>query len=115
MSPVWRKRRSTKRSLGAKRRPPVRKEHPMTETVQLGPPDRYNEALLHNVHPPDWVNPEPPPRYNLVVIGAGTAGFIIAAGGGGGWARSALNGGGNMGGGGPESGGGAREAPLHGP
>src|SRR5437867_4587611 len=90
MSPVWRKRRSTKRSLGAKRRPRVRKEHPMTETVQLGPPDRYTEALLHNVHPPDWVNPEPPPRYNLVVIGAGTAGLITAAGSAGLGAKVAL-------------------------
>ena len=35
---------------------------------------------LANVHPPDWVSPEPPARYNLVVIGAGTAGLVTAAG-----------------------------------
>src|SRR5262249_57398414 len=35
-------------------------------------------ALLSNVHPPDWRNPEPAGRYNLVVIGAGTAGLVTA-------------------------------------
>ena len=29
---------------------------------------------------PDWANPEPAGRYNLVVVGAGTAGLISAAG-----------------------------------
>ena len=33
-----------------------------------------------NVHPPDWVNPPTSARYNLVVIGAGTAGLVTAAG-----------------------------------
>ena len=31
------------------------------------------------VRPPDWVNPIPAPCYNLVVIGAGTAGLVAAA------------------------------------
>ncbi len=44
------------------------------------PDDAYNRALVNNVHPPDWVNPTPKPRYNLVVIGAGTAGLVTAAG-----------------------------------
>ena len=44
------------------------------------PDDAYNQALINNVHPPDWVNPVPKPRYNLVVIGAGTAGLVTAAG-----------------------------------
>ena len=44
------------------------------------PDDVYNQALVNNVHPPNWVNPTPKPRYNLVVIGAGTAGLITAAG-----------------------------------
>jgi pyruvate/2-oxoglutarate dehydrogenase complex dihydrolipoamide dehydrogenase (E3) component len=47
--------------------------------VEVFPKDEYNEQLLANVHPPDWVNPEPAPRYNLVVIGAGTAGLVTAA------------------------------------
>ncbi len=42
------------------------------------PNDEYNQQLVANVHPPDWVNPEPTGRYNIVVIGAGTAGLITA-------------------------------------
>lgn len=44
------------------------------------PADEHNRRLVANVHPPDWVNPEPAGRYNLVVIGAGTAGLVTAAG-----------------------------------
>jgi len=46
--------------------------------------------LLANVHPPDWRPPTPPPRYNLVVIGGGTAGLVAAAGAAGLGARVAL-------------------------
>ena len=42
------------------------------------PNDDYNQELVANVHPPDWVNPEPTGRYNIVVIGAGTAGLVTA-------------------------------------
>jgi pyruvate/2-oxoglutarate dehydrogenase complex dihydrolipoamide dehydrogenase (E3) component len=42
------------------------------------------------VHPPGWVNPAPADRYNLVVIGAGTAGLVMAAGAAGLGARVAL-------------------------
>lgn len=45
----------------------------------MPPDDEYNRILTQNVHPPDWVNPEPVGRYNLVVIGAGTAGLVTAA------------------------------------
>ena len=48
--------------------------------VIVPPMDAHNETLISNVHPSDWVNPEPLSRYNLVVIGAGTAGLITAAG-----------------------------------
>tara|TARA_B100000315_G_scaffold45852_2_gene40656 strand:+ start:3208 stop:4719 length:1512 start_codon:yes stop_codon:yes gene_type:complete len=44
------------------------------------PDDSYNRTLVNNVHPPDWVNPIPKTRYNLVIIGAGTAGLVTAAG-----------------------------------
>ncbi|MGB8413758.1 MAG: mercuric reductase [Candidatus Binatus sp.] len=44
------------------------------------PPDAYNLALTENLHPAGWINPQPAPRYNLVVIGAGPAGLVIAAG-----------------------------------
>src|SRR5687768_14006937 len=43
------------------------------------PDDEYNQNLVENVHPSNWVNPEPISRYNIVVIGAGTAGLITAA------------------------------------
>lgn len=42
------------------------------------PNDESNQQLVANVHPIDWVNPEPAGRYNIVVIGAGTAGLITA-------------------------------------
>jgi pyruvate/2-oxoglutarate dehydrogenase complex dihydrolipoamide dehydrogenase (E3) component len=48
--------------------------------IEVPPYDEYNREMVHNVHPPDWVNPEPAPRYNFVVIGAGTAGLVAAAG-----------------------------------
>src|SRR5262249_22608484 len=41
-------------------------------------------------HPPEWQNPDPAPRYNLVVIGAGTAGLVTAAGAAGLGAKVAL-------------------------
>lgn len=42
--------------------------------------DEYNQTLVSYVHPPDWVNPKPASGYDLVVIGAGTAGLVVAAG-----------------------------------
>jgi len=42
------------------------------------PDDEYNRTLVSNVHPSNWVNPDPAGRYNIVVIGAGTAGLITA-------------------------------------
>ena len=48
--------------------------------VDVLPHDTHNQRLVANVHPPDWVNPQPAERYNLVVIGAGTAGLVTAAG-----------------------------------
>ncbi len=47
--------------------------------IELPPWDIHNQALIANVHPSDWVNPTPAKRYNLVVIGAGTAGLVTAA------------------------------------
>ena len=46
----------------------------------IAPDDEHNRRLVDNVHPLDWVNPEPTSRYHLVVIGAGTAGLVSAAG-----------------------------------
>ncbi len=57
---------------------------------QALPLDEHNKVLVRNVHPPDWVNPEPTGRYNIVVIGAGTAGLVTAAGAAGLGAKVAL-------------------------
>lgn len=62
----------------------------MAHSSQVLPEDVYNRTLVTHVHPPDWVNPEPAPRYNLVVIGAGTAGLVTAAGAAGLGAKVAL-------------------------
>jgi pyruvate/2-oxoglutarate dehydrogenase complex dihydrolipoamide dehydrogenase (E3) component len=56
----------------------------------LQPDDEYNRLLLSRVRPPDWTNPDPAPLYNLVVLGAGTAGLVTAAGAAGLGARVAL-------------------------
>jgi len=62
----------------------------MELTPMVLPHDVHNQALVSNVHPLDWENPEPAPRYNLVVIGAGTAGLVTAAGAAGLGAKVAL-------------------------
>jgi pyruvate/2-oxoglutarate dehydrogenase complex dihydrolipoamide dehydrogenase (E3) component len=49
------------------------------EKIVIEPWDEHNRELVRNVHPPDWVNPEPARRYNVVVVGAGTAGLVTAA------------------------------------
>ncbi|MHC5933623.1 mercuric reductase [Nostoc sp.] len=50
------------------------------ERVTVRPMDEYNQKLVSSVHPPNWVNPQPADVYDLVVIGAGTAGLVVAAG-----------------------------------
>lgn len=50
------------------------------EIVTVRPVDEYNQTLVSYVHPPNWVNPQPADVYDLVVIGAGTAGLVVAAG-----------------------------------
>jgi len=47
---------------------------------KFDPVDEYDSVLATNAHPRDWNNPVPAGRYNLVVIGGGTAGLISAAG-----------------------------------
>jgi pyruvate/2-oxoglutarate dehydrogenase complex dihydrolipoamide dehydrogenase (E3) component len=48
--------------------------------VTISPLDKYNQRLISHVHPQNWVNPQPVDCYDLVVIGAGTAGLVVAAG-----------------------------------
>jgi len=58
--------------------------------VVVKPDDAHNARLVSNVHPRDWQNPIPASCYNLVVIGAGTAGLVTAAGAAGLGAKVAL-------------------------
>jgi len=62
----------------------------MREPPVVLPDTEENRALTENVHPAGWRNPEPADRYNLVVIGAGTAGLVAAAGAAGLGAKVAL-------------------------
>jgi len=57
---------------------------------QTAPADEHNRRLVENVHPLDWENPTPSGRYNLVIVGAGTAGLVTAAGAAGLGAKVAL-------------------------
>jgi pyruvate/2-oxoglutarate dehydrogenase complex dihydrolipoamide dehydrogenase (E3) component len=61
-----------------------------TSPSSIIPADSYDRELISNVHPAQWRNPQPAPRYNLVVIGAGTAGLVSAAGAAGLGAKVAL-------------------------
>jgi pyruvate/2-oxoglutarate dehydrogenase complex dihydrolipoamide dehydrogenase (E3) component len=58
--------------------------------VSVLPYDADNARLVASVHPPDWVNPSPAARYNLVVLGGGPAGLVAAAGAAGLGAKVAL-------------------------
>jgi pyruvate/2-oxoglutarate dehydrogenase complex dihydrolipoamide dehydrogenase (E3) component len=54
------------------------------------PADPADARLRQAAHPEDWTNPEPRRRYDLVVIGGGTAGLVCAMGASGLGARVAL-------------------------
>ena len=57
---------------------------------EIQPWDTHNQELVANVHPVDWINPTPHGRYNLVVVGGGTAGLVSAIGAAGLGAKVAL-------------------------
>ena len=65
-------------------------ETPEKNTPLLSPDDEHNRKTIGNVHPSDWKNPKPQEMYNLVVLGAGTAGLISAIGSAGLGAKVAL-------------------------
>ncbi len=48
--------------------------------ARILPDDVHNRELTRNTHPMEWVNPTPRGRYNLIVIGSGTAGLTAAGG-----------------------------------
>lgn len=58
--------------------------------ITLIPNDQYNQELVQQAHPPDWENPTPNGRYNLLVIGGGSAGLVCAVGAAGVGAKVAL-------------------------
>ncbi len=58
-------------------------DNSQNHAVTISPLDEYNQELVANVHPSDWQNPTPADAYDLVVIGAGTAGLVTAKGAGG--------------------------------
>jgi pyruvate/2-oxoglutarate dehydrogenase complex dihydrolipoamide dehydrogenase (E3) component len=65
-------------------------DKPQNAGLHLEPWDVHNRRLAGHAHPADWVNPKPAGKYNLVVVGAGTAGLVTAAGAAGLGAKVAL-------------------------
>src|SRR5438552_1120536 len=57
-----------------------RREGSGMEDLGVQPLDEHNRTLVENVHPTSWTNPVPAGRYNIVVVGAGTAGLVTAIG-----------------------------------
>lgn len=62
----------------------------MKEPLEVHPRDEWNQSLLAQVQPEGYRNPVPAGRYQLLVVGAGTAGLVAAAGAKGLGARVAL-------------------------
>jgi pyruvate/2-oxoglutarate dehydrogenase complex dihydrolipoamide dehydrogenase (E3) component len=60
------------------------------EGCGVSPLDEHNTKFLDLLHPKEWVDPDPKPSYNLVVIGAGAGGLVSAAGAAGVGARVAI-------------------------
>ena len=61
-----------------------------TQAVAVAPSDDANIELVSRVRPPGWDNPQPATKYDLVVLGGGTAGLVSAMGAAGLGARVAL-------------------------
>lgn len=59
-------------------------------TISIPPHDTWNTTFVANTHPADWQNPTPRGRYNLLVIGGGSAGLVAAVGAAGLGAKVAL-------------------------
>ena len=63
---------------------------PPPDIPSVAPWDEHNRKWIGFVHPPDWTNPTPSGRYNLLVVGAGPAGLVAAIGAAGLGAKVAL-------------------------
>jgi pyruvate/2-oxoglutarate dehydrogenase complex dihydrolipoamide dehydrogenase (E3) component len=66
------------------------RESRLDESAVANPGGPHDLRLESLVRPADWRNPAPAKRYDLVVLGAGTAGLVAAAGAAGLGARVAL-------------------------
>ena len=73
---------------GMARLDPTHKPTKFDEMVLVG--DGHDQELINNVHPAGYINPTPAKKYNLVVVGGGTAGLVSAAGAAGLGAKVAL-------------------------
>lgn len=62
----------------------------MVAEIKVPPFDEHNDILIRNAHPADWQNPTPDGRYNLLVVGGGSAGLVAAVGAAGLGAKVAL-------------------------
>ena len=58
--------------------------------IQIAPLDELNQEWISQAHPPDWQNPQANGRYNMLVIGGGSAGLVCAIGAAGVGAKVAL-------------------------
>ncbi len=65
-------------------------QNPNNSEVTIYPQDAANAEWISQTHPPDWQNPTPNGRYNLLVIGGGSAGLVAAVGAAGLGAKVAL-------------------------
>mmetsp|Transcript_26164 Transcript_26164/g.34389 ORF Transcript_26164/g.34389 Transcript_26164/m.34389 type:complete len:580 (+) Transcript_26164:167-1906(+) len=57
-------------------RPGTKDASPSAPEANVYPMDDHNTKLVNNVHPPDYMNPEPLDKYDLVVLGAGVSGLL---------------------------------------
>ena len=61
-----------------------------SESLVLSPNDEHNQKLRDNVHPENWPTKPSTQTYDMVSIGAGTAGLVSSGGAAMLGARSAL-------------------------
>ena len=67
-------------------------ETDLTSAIEeiLSPEDPDDRRLIANCHPPNYLNPQPSGKYNLIAIGGGVAGLVSSGGAGFLGAKSAL-------------------------
>jgi pyruvate/2-oxoglutarate dehydrogenase complex dihydrolipoamide dehydrogenase (E3) component/uncharacterized membrane protein YdjX (TVP38/TMEM64 family) len=72
-------------------KPPLDPDYPSLSFTQMTlPDDAHDRRLIENCRPPRWSNPPAAKKYNLVILGGGTAGLVCAAGAAGLGAKVAL-------------------------